>query len=391
MAPITQSIAPKAEVDHAQLPWRARLYQPDAAAEAAPEVRRPDSGGPQITTAWTLCTVYREWFRKYVLPKVKKVAPGTIQSYDESFGKWEKFTGDPPIYEIDGNEEIACQFLDGLDADTYRRGPRSLPKPLSADTIAKHVTQVGALLRLLEPRFGRRGPYLGIIERAPLMSRTRPRKRPKKPIDLDVARRVFACCGQMTTPRKWTEPGQRWSALIAVLFYTGLRIGTAKKLRSEWLIEDDGEYWLDIPATEAAAEFDGRGAKEERVVKTKESLLKFLRTDVAEMLLALPTVNGRFFPAQRTDYLRDRHERLQALAGIKQPFGFHAWRRTHGVIIDLLCGAKDGIEGAQKSLDHKEGLTTRSHYVGLHPEYFKRMPSLRVAPKGFDPNQKTLF
>jgi len=345
-----------------------RLFDPETIAPSA------EPAGPRLSPDLRISELFEEWFVPIVLTAQKNAKPGTVASYRESIGYWVRLTGDPTIRQLDGDEIFASKFLTGLRTETFKRGPLSEPRPLSKSTIAKHVIQVNAVIERIGPTRDRRRPCKELIDEIPLLSARKPRSTPKDPIELVEARRVYAQCRAMTTPARWTIAATRWQALIGTLYYVGLRIGTALALRREWLAAKGTEHWLTIPGD---------------VVKRDKPLRKFVRRELAELLLGLP--EGELFPAMRVDYARDRHERLQQLAGIPESrwFGFHAWRRTHGVQM-ALCGAKLGMRAAQWSLDHDDAETTRDHYVDIDRELIERLPPL-AADRPEDPNQRTLF
>jgi integrase len=161
-----------------------------------------------------------------------------------------------------------------------------------------------------------------------------------------------------------------WRALIAVLYFTGLRCGTVLGL--EWpMIErrgSAGAAWLAVPG---------------RIVKTKKPLEKYLRPEALELVERLPRVSALVFawPFSKS-HLSRRHRELQGLAGVADPVSLHAWRRTHATELYRL-GASQGLWCAQMALDHADAATTAAFYVDLEADLIGKLPPL-VDPLGDD-------
>lgn len=98
--------------------------------------------------------------------------------------------------------------------------------------------------------------------------------------------------------------GRWWFALLHVLYFTGIRVGTALQLKWDMLdLRSDGA-WLLIPG---------------RIVdKTHKPLQKFLHPAALAAIQAIRTSEPRILAWPHHEcYLANRHDKLQLLAGIR--------------------------------------------------------------------------
>jgi integrase len=321
-----------------------------------------------LTSALTLSEFYRAWFVPIVLSGERQAAAGTLTSYAESIAYWSEITGDPPLAQVD--EFTLAQFQAGIAAATYRRGLSGPARPLSEFTRTKHLKQVRAVLFRTGPRTDPRRPSKALLAETPHLVVTTPhRSRPRPPFTLAIARATFAACRLMgADPDGRRSPGDGgpaavawWRALIAVLYFTGLRCGTIFAL--EWtMIERRGSAaWLNVPGG---------------IVKTKKPVEKFLRAEAAALVEHLPRTSARVFAwSHSASHLVRRHHELQRLGGVSPSLSLHAWRRTHATELYRL-GAGQGLWCAQMGLDHADAATTSSFYVDLEAELIAKLPAL---------------
>jgi integrase len=79
------------------------------------------------------------------------------------------------------------------------------------------------------------------LARVPHVRVTKPRMLPKRPFTIDEARQIFLQTRKTTGTSKMAPRycALWWQALVSVLYFTGVRIGTALKL--EWRMVESAE------------------------------------------------------------------------------------------------------------------------------------------------------
>ncbi len=369
-----------------------------------------------------------QFFEKWFLPKVlepKGVTDSTIGGYIDTLNWWSELTNDPPLSAID--ESVISQFQTRLRKEGFIRGRFAKNRPLSPFTRHKHLRNLRAMLTRIGPAFtpGKRAaaivgsvPYFEIRETMPAM-------RPRSPFTIDQARQIYAAAGGMTwlqplggpplycrkrnrtgrdsaftkirgkqihlgvydspeshahfrdAVKLWKEaaptvahhlPGvpasDWWRALISLLYYTGLRTGTA--LRLEWtMVKERQDGWcIEVPAG---------------IVKTRKWVDQFLHPAAYGALekIRQPGVSLLLpWPFHYRTFTKQHYE-LQRLAGIgkEEQLAPHAWRRTHGTEIARL-GLGVGMEAARMALGHSSVNVTGRHYVDLIRELILQLPRL---------------
>lgn len=330
-----------------------------------------------------------EWRKLKLTDEQMKKFPNAV-NYLESIDKWKQLTGDPPIYAID--DVLLVDFEELLRTTPYKRGLNGQERLLTDFTVAKHMKNIRAVVFRCGPKNAdQKRPGKGLLDETPFISVSTPTLAlPKTRFSLQQAQHVYAACSEMHvfTNRGRGRPSDGgehaphwWRALIATMYYTGLRIGTVMRLTWSMIREDEDGFWFYVPG---------------RIVhKTKKYSVKALRLDCLELLQRLPRrVDGaggeRIFTWHHSPtHLRDRHEMLQKLAGVTDLRDMHAWKRTHLREVARL-GLDDAMRTAQRAGDHADRKTTEESYVNLGQETARALPSL-VAKKPHDPNQRHLF
>jgi integrase len=198
----------------------------------------------------------------------------------------------------------------------------------------------------------------------------------KKPaFTLDEARAIAAACGQMERPLvNDMTSGKWWRAFVALHFYTGLRNGTIYQLRWRHLVEENGLFYLEVPASLVTK--TGKGIRI-AVHPQLAAALKIKYHKSADHLI-LPGPAGRIEgTALNRRTIMDWHKDLQRLAGLKgaQVMSIHAWRRTHGQLLAEL-GLGQAEELARVALDHSHKAVTLGSYVSVVDAFRLRLPDL---------------
>jgi integrase len=337
--------------------------------------------GKSLSPDIRLSQFFERWFLPIVLVG-RHASAATIVSYRESLAYWISFTGDPPLEEID--EFVAVEFTSRLHEANYKRGPAGAPKPMKAFTQAKHLRQIRAVLYRTGPTTDAKRQAKELLPRAPMVEIVQVQKsRPKVPFSLEEARGIAAAAsrveawapqrGDVTPPA--APPGLWWAAMIAALYYTGLRSGTLLLIRWRMLVVRRDGAWLSLP--------------EEVVPKTHKSREKFLHPSAHSALLAMKASmeskpSTLIFDWQRSySHFVDCHERLQKLAGIPpiettprdKWLSPQAWRRTHAKQMGRL-GIKSAAAIAQTTLDHADSATTEQFYCDMEPDFIRLLPPL---------------
>jgi len=328
---------------------------------------------------WRLREFYSKWYLPIVLAGERPTKRGTVEMYLVALDWWERLTGNPTLAEIASRTKgrlILANFSARLREATYRRGltqdgkETGAVRPLSEASVARILRTLRSILRRLGPeRQTDDNAYAELFDRAPRLKVPTVRGgRVRPPFAIADARAIAAACKDMKMPVGQVAPGDWWLALISTLYFTGLRIGTVMRLEWAMVIETPEGYVLDVPS---------------RIVqKTGKGIRKPLHADCIAAMNRIRTKNELLFPWKHSlTYIRRKHERLQALAGlpaerIQSP---HAWRRTHGVEMARV-GAHFAMETARRALDHSDVMTTSGSYVDLEAEFIAKLPRLVEGP-----------
>lgn len=355
---------------------RRRAAAPCSLGNAAPSSidRAATTGNYRRSTlspSSTLREFFDGWFRPIVLAGDTNAKPATVVEYLSSVAWWETLTGNPPLSAVDAF--TLAELKTGLRAATWRRGPNSPARALKPHTIAKHLKQLRAILLRTGPTVDRSLPSAGLLDAAPYMRVSTPKRQTPRPaLTVDECRAIVAAAGRLLHPVERC----RWIARLSVLFYTGLRIGSTNGLSPANLHDRDGRKWLVVEGAD---------------VKTGNALAVPLHGEALRALDAVAAaglVGGRYFAAVHPRTLARQHDALQVDAGLSKPLGFHAWRRCHAEQM-VAIGAASGELVAQVALDHSSASTTRQFYANARLLLIDRLPKLVVVDDHAD--QMRLF
>lgn len=341
---------------------------------ARPALRLVVHDGPR-SEGWTLDTVYRQLLRPSLVDD--GCAAATLASHDESLDWWVQITGDPPLPAI--AEETLGRFKRELRSVTYKRGAAGRPRLLAAFTQRKHLCNVRAVL-LHAGQGSPRREGRKLCDELPRLVVKSLDTDPKPHFTLSAARAVIAATQTMVARVEtvWASVPLPafFLAYLLVLFYTGLRAGTVRRLRYSMLEYSDGEerlagHWIRVPAAV------------ER--KTHKGRWRYLHPAAYRAIDAIRTP-GRdliFESAEHVRTFHDRHKRLQQALGTPEEkcLSLQAWRRTHGTWLTRL-GAKQAKQIAQRALDHASARTTSQFYVSedeVEAEFIAQLPDLTPA------------
>ena len=324
---------------------------------------RHEPAPPALSADMTLSEFFGVFFRPVWLAG-RRADRLTHRAHGESIDWWVRLTGDPPLRQID--DCTAARFLVELAAQPGRGG-----RPLSDHTLAKHRRHLQTVLDLTGPRGKtcRRGqkllaepPYLEPVAVETVVA--------KGHFSVPQIERIVRATRIMTTPRvDGVQAPDWWRAIIITAYYTGLRIGTLRRLEFAWLI---GEQ-LRIPGAAA---------------KQKKSQTQFVHPRALEAIQNIRTARRLIFECSHGSWWIDKlHRRIQAAAGLAEcdRWGWHGYRRAHATDLAMI-----DVEAARLSLNHSQLETTRRHYIAprVTKRAIKKLPELRT---GDDPQMRLLF
>ena len=338
-----------------------------------------DSGRPPLSADSSLSELFYQFFKPVILEAERDVKAGTIQKYVDAVGWWIALTRDPPLRLVDSY--VLADFANRLKEATYRRGLLGKERKLSAYTRFDHLQHIQEILDRAGPNLDRRRKGLTLIPEAPHLSIAVPSTKVKPALSLVQAQRIAVACDAAKDPVfvGITAPDW-WRAYIAVLFYTGIRAGTALRLRWSMFVEREDGWWLEVP--------------NEAVTKTSKGLDRGLHPRVVQLLMKIRGHNDFIFPwvaakprgKRKTSDTTDRkhlwatYQKLCTAAGIDgKRCELQVWRRTHGTMMARL-GLRDAMATARKALDHADERTTAGFYVDIEAELMRSLPDLWSEP-----------
>jgi integrase len=243
-----------------------------------PELVEPGGfdGDGTVTPQMSLTDVFERWMVPVLF---RKSSHATLTKYRDSLAWWRRLTGDPPVRATD--DYTLVRFETGLENAVFRRGKHGLPRPLSQFTRHGHLVRVNVLLAACGPRGERRRVAAGLVDSPPQLVVEAAEAKASPPFTIEQARAIYAAIDQLGGTSKLPATVFRATlrALVSLLYYTGLRIGTVLELRWDHLrLEADEKSWLDVPG--------------ELVTKTGKGLSKYLRAEALAACERLRLLNG---------------------------------------------------------------------------------------------------
>jgi integrase len=323
----------------------------------------------------TLTEFFESWYVPVILVGERGASESTIYEYRRSLRWWAQLTGDPPLEVID--EYTVANFASGIRAAQYTRGLSGAPRQLTGWTAAKHCRHIRYVLDRCGPTRDPSRPSKAILSIVPRVPVRHPRSgKPKPCFAWDMARQIVAARFAVADPQlPGVSPATWWLACFALLFYTGLRIGTILKLEWAWIVERADGPWLEVP--------------EDAVPKTHKATTKPLHHLAWQAVSAIRSDDPHLVPWPHCyEHFSRLHEAIQRAAGANSTLSPQAWRRTHAAELARL-GARFGLQLAQRSLDHASEKTTSGFYVDVDAHLLRKLPPLWDALE--DTRQRRLF
>lgn len=309
------------------------VFQPAAGQPILPRTSRVSRANPQRpvdaaqpgTVARSLC----RFFQDVYLPKrLAGKSPSTAEGYENSLRRLGEMLERPPTLDDLSDDTLEDLIVWGV---TTRKVAN-----VTANGYARHILALW--------RFAYRKRLVDELPRDVEFLREY-KANPECWSQEQLARLLRSCSAE---PGRITGIPARlfWSALVLVIYDTGIRIGALLSLRSADLDVETG--WLRVPA-------DVQKDKEAQTFRLHQETLALLReTDPAGRTLLFPwpwhSLSKSFYP--RIDAILKR-------AGL--PHGkrdkFHKIRRTHATFYADVAGE----DAAQKQLGHSSIQVTRNY------------------------------
>ncbi|MDR1383194.1 MAG: tyrosine-type recombinase/integrase [Planctomycetaceae bacterium] len=288
----------------------------------------------------------RELYEKHYLPMLQEydTSPRTIREYETTIDAWENALGTLDIAEVKKKHIVA--FKKYLAACPGKKKGTLM----STNTIRKHLRMLNPLL-VTASNGTRRCKGLGILKEVPYLDP--PAETFRNATDAltleEIAAWIAAAKTSKMPPIAGIKAGIWWENLLTFIYNTGIRIGSALKMR--W-------SWIDF-------EFRTLEIRKENGVKTAYTVT--LNNEAIEVLTMMFNISGYTEPNNHvfnwTMNLRTLYrqaERQQKLAGIpkNRRSKFHGIRKYFGSEITSKNPA-----AATKALRHVDPKVATNYYT----------------------------
>lgn len=283
----------------------------------------------------------REAYEKHYVPHLEETATDrTSEEYRHCVNRWEKFTDNPPIGEIDNAcakaFQSACQRAE-----------------LRPETINKTWTHLRTILRRLGPSETRNPLGLGILDHVPHVKALPTRRRIPRFVKQEELNRLYRACETADWPRTIIPPADWWRSLIVVVYNCGPRYQDFIHLTPANF--DMGENLL---------EFEAHKTGKQHVIPLNRVTAAHIERIWSPRDLMFPT--GSWPRKIRTEW-----HALQDAAGIEKHFTFHDLRRTCATVYSKVREDLGGL-----ILGHSVNSVTHMSY--LNPAELLREPVEKV-------------
>lgn len=305
-----------------------------------------DPGSSQgLSPYMTLSQFYYAFFRPVILT-AHRAAKRNIDQYDQSIGYWVRFTGDPPLKQID--DLTIALYMEQLNALPGKKAGAAI----SDNTVIKHCIHLQAVIDRAGPRGRTKNTRKAqkLIAEVPYFERPQPRvKEPEDDFTLEEITAFLRACRGCKTPSYLTTEREReiwWRELLIGDFNLGVRIGSVPLI--EWArIRQERTGWY---ATVAV-----KGRKEQKLYCNPAALQSFeyMRPITGHLEHVWHWPHGQH-------WLQTQRRRILAAADIppERRLGFHALRKA-------MCtyAAEINPMAATMQAGHRSEKTTRESYA----------------------------
>ena len=333
---------------------------------------RSQAWSGRLSGQMTLTEFYWAFYRPVCLT-ARDAGPRNLKQYEESLGYWSRFTGDPPLAQID--DYTVALFLEGL----LHLPGRTKGSSLSPNTVRKHCTHLQAIIdrpgpRSREARFRK---AQGLLDVVPFLEKPAAKKKEAdENFSLDEIGRILRHVGAAIAPAYLSYALRKrfWKNLFLCDYNTGLRVGSLTIFEWAGVRQDTLErWWIHVRV---------KGGDTRRV-----HCNSFARAAIDDMR---PITGGfaRVFHFPHGDsWLQAQRRRILIEAGLppERRFGFHGFRRamcTEGSQVDPLA--------VSMQAGHKDFATTQDFYInpGRVASGMANLPQPELPDDEADPQQR---
>ena len=268
--------------------------------------------------------------------KIKLEALGRSPQYSAdikcSINKWERIIGNVPIESI--TDEVMNQFAVGLKKETHRGNP------VSPCTVRKTMRDIRTLLNHAIKK--------DIIPKKPeIIMPGEKYRHAKDAFTFEEIQAILKAtsiyAGQIINATQVIKADVWWKNLISFVYYTAVRVGTARAIRFDWI---DGNT-INIQ--------DGEGVKTTYILPLHDEAIAIIKQmrELHSNDLVFPWPFGR-------TYMHKCFRLIVIAAGLPKSrwFGFHAIRKHTGSEM-----AKTDFAAAVKLLGHSTPNVTSQYYM----------------------------
>lgn len=299
----------------------------------------PSGGRRELSADMRLSEFYREYYAPVHLLS-KDSSPRNYEEIGTSVAYWVRFTGDPPLREID---EWKCRdFVVGLKDLPGKRQTKA-----SNNTVRKHCGAIQAMLDLCGPQAPRRRDAVDILPRVPFITRPKPQKKPAEDcFTIAEIEKLLANADAARLPQGLAcSPATYMRRLYLLIFNTGLRVGSA--CQACWG-HYHGDHLLLPPEI-----IKGNDWKRIELNAAAQSIIESMRGVDAIRIFPWP-----FDWAGSRKQLYDQHKLVRECLPPERRFAFHGIRKLTNMEL-----ARLNPKACEKALGHASGKVNVDSYV----------------------------
>lgn len=175
----------------------------------------------------------REGFDLVARPTFLNATKGTLQEYNTALNRWEEFTDNPPITQID---DATCDGFTQAVLDS---------EVVANTTYNKWARHIRGIFNRLGPRDSRNKLGKGIMPMIPIIQFLNEELTEPRVIPLEHISKMYEACDVATWPkRSGASPPLRWRCLLVMFYCVGPRRDDALLMTEEALHAGGALRWI---------------------------------------------------------------------------------------------------------------------------------------------------